>query len=167
MEIPLPRALTCGALAWNVIRNASREHPRASEAEVRFIAAMHAAEDGLGSGLDAAPWLGYFRHRSTWCMCLGWMFFNEVFDGLLTWMPTYLYKAHGFDLKALGGASFVIFFSGFIGEPVGGALGDAWLARGGPPNLVFRTLFGIAAAVTTASIFSVALLHDECDYTAL
>ncbi len=152
----------CGAAAWSVIRNTPREHPHINEAEARFIAEAHAAEDRAGSDLagnnDAAPWTAYFRHRSTWCMCLGWLFFNEVFYGLLTWMPTYLYRVHGFDIRALGGASFTIFFLGFVGELFGGALGDAWLAHGGAPNLVFRTLFGVAAAVTTASIFSVAFV---------
>ena len=62
-------------------------------------------------------------------MCLGWMFFNAVFYGLLTWMPTYLFKVHGLDIKTLGGASFIIFFSGFVGELVGGWIGDAWRAQ--------------------------------------
>jgi ACS family D-galactonate transporter-like MFS transporter len=63
-------------------------------------------------------------------MCCGWMFFNTVFYGLLTWMPTYLFKVHGFDIKTLGSASFVIFFAGLIG----GLIGDAWRARGGAPT---------------------------------
>ena len=67
-------------------------------------------------------------------MCLGWMFFNTTFYGLLTWMPTYLFKVHDFDIKTLGGASFIIFFSGFVGELVGGWIGDCWRGRGGAPK---------------------------------
>ena len=47
-----------------------------------------------------------------------------------------------------------------MGELTGGWLGDHWLARGGAPNLVYRTLFGIAAVVATVSIFSVAYVKD-------
>ena len=93
-------------------------------------------------------------------MCFGWMFFNTVWYGLLTWMPNYLFKVHGFDIKQLGGASFVIFFSGFVGELVGGYLSDLWKARGGSPNTVYRTLFGVAAIIATISIFSVSQVKD-------
>ena len=51
--------------------------------------------------------VGYFRFRSIWCMCLGWMFFNNVFYGLLTWLPNYLFKVHGFNIATPGGATFI------------------------------------------------------------
>jgi ACS family D-galactonate transporter-like MFS transporter len=63
-------------------------------------------------------------------------------------------------MKQLGGASFVIFLSGFIGELIGGYVADHWKARGGSPNLVYRTLFGIAAVVATVSIFAVSRATD-------
>jgi ACS family D-galactonate transporter-like MFS transporter len=102
-----------------------------------------------------------------WCMCLGWMFFNTVFYGLLTWMPTYLFKVHGLDIKQLGGALFIMFFAGFVGELVGGQIGDIWRARGGQPNTIFRTLFGIAAIVATISVFSVAYVTNAVTVVAL
>ena len=72
-------------------------------------------------------------------------------------MPTYLFKVHGFDIKQLGGSLFIIFFSGFVGELVGGQIGDRWreCAAAGRTS-IFRTLFGIAAIMATISIFAVA-----------
>jgi ACS family D-galactonate transporter-like MFS transporter len=157
----------CGALAWWYIRNSPSEHPSVNEAEAKHIETAHALEDSTdpvssGRGIGA-----YFAYRSVWCMCLGWMFFNTVFYGLLTWMPTYLFKVHGLDIKQLGGALFVMFFAGFIGELVGGQIADMWRARGGQPNKIFRTLFGIAAVVATVSIFSVAYVTDAVVVVAL
>jgi ACS family D-galactonate transporter-like MFS transporter len=152
--------MLCGLLAWWYIRNSPREHPMVSDAEARHIEEAHALEDAQNPQTSGGRWTAYFRYRSVWCMCLGWMFFNTVFYGLLTWMPNYLFRVHGFDIKTLGGASFIIFFSGFVGELVGGWIGDSWRARGGSPNRVFRTLFAIAAIFTTASIFSVAYVRD-------
>jgi len=152
--------MLCGLLAWYYIRNAPREHPSVNEAEARYIEQSHALEDADTPVSRGGSWMSYFRYRSVWCMCLGWMFFNTTFYGLLTWMPTYLFKVHNFDIKTLGGASFIIFFSGFVGELVGGWIGDFWRSRGGAPNLVFRTLFGIAAIFATMSIFFVAYVTD-------
>jgi ACS family D-galactonate transporter-like MFS transporter len=157
----------CGVLAWWYIRNSPSEHPSVNEAEARHIETAHAVEDSTdpvssGRGIGA-----YFAYRSVWCMCLGWMFFNTVFYGLLTWMPTYLFKIHGLDIKQLGGALFIMFFAGFVGELVGGQIADMWRERGGQPNQIFRTLFAIAAIVATISIFSVAYVTDAVAVVAL
>ena len=152
--------MLCGIWAWWYIRNEPRQHPSVNEAEARYLEQAHAMEDAASPAGSSSGWMAYFRFRSVWCMCLGWMFFNTTFYGLLTWMPTYLYKVHNFDIKSLGGASFIIFFSGFVGELVGGWIGDGWRARGGSPNMVFRTLFGIAAIMATVSIFLVAYIKD-------
>jgi ACS family D-galactonate transporter-like MFS transporter len=50
--------------------------------------------------------------------------------------------------------------TGFVGEMVGGYLSDFWKARGGSPNVVHRTLFGIAAIIATISIFLVSEVTD-------
>lgn len=152
--------MLCGLLAWHYIRNAPRDHPGVNEAEARHIEEAHAREDDLAPASHGGNVLGFFRYRSVWCMCLGWMFFNSVFYGLLTWMPTYLFRVHGLDIKSLGSASFFIFFAGFVGEIFGGVVADKWLAGGGHPNTVYRTLFGVAAVVATVSIFSVAYVGN-------
>jgi ACS family D-galactonate transporter-like MFS transporter len=148
--------MLCGLWAWYYIRNAPREHPSVNEAEARYIEQAHALEDAATPPSSGGSWIGYFKFRSVWCMCLGWMFFNVTFYGLLTWMPTYLFNVHNLDIKSLGGASFIIFFSGFVGELIGGWIGDRWRSSGGSPNLVYRTLFAIAAIMVTISIFLVA-----------
>ncbi|MCY1290530.1 putative sulfoacetate transporter SauU [compost metagenome] len=149
-----------GFMAWYYVRNSPREHRGVNEMEARYIeeaqASEHRAEPANLSGRS----LDFFKYRSVWCMAIGWMCFNTVFYGLLTWMPNYLNKVHGFDIKQMGGASFIIFFSGFIGELIGGWIADKWKEAGGRPNVVMRTLFGIAAVVATASIFSVAYVSD-------
>ena len=85
----------------------------------------------------------------------------------LTWLPSYLFAVHGFDIAALGGATFIIFFSGFIGELVGGWIGDQWRARGGRPNQVYRTMFAVAALFTTVSIFAVGYVMNPMAVVAL
>jgi ACS family D-galactonate transporter-like MFS transporter len=152
--------MACGLLAWWYIRNQPSDHPSVNAAEADYIAQAHAREDALAPPAGGGSLRAYFAYRSVWCMCLGWMFFNAVFYGLLTWMPTYLSTVHGLDIKQLGGSLFAMFFSGFVGELVGGQIADMWRMRGGQPNTIFRTLFGIAAIVATLSIIGVAFVHD-------
>jgi MFS transporter, ACS family, D-galactonate transporter len=159
--------MLCGILAWWYIRNNPSEHPSVNEAEARFIAEAHAQEDAQAPAPSGAGVWAFFLYRSVWCMGLGWMFFNTVFYGLLTWMPTYLFKVHGLDIKQLGGSLFTMFFAGFVGELVGGQIADYWRARGGAPNVIFRTLFSIAAVIATVSIFLVAYASDIVAIVAL
>ena len=159
--------VVAGIVAWRYIRNSPREHAGVNELEARYIeeaqASEHRAEPANLSGRS----LDFFKYRSVWCMAIGWMCFNTVFYGLLTWMPNYLNKVHGFDIKAMGGASFIIFFCGFVGELIGGWIADKWKEAGGRPNVVMRTLFGIAAVVATVSIFSVAYVTNPVVVVAL
>jgi ACS family D-galactonate transporter-like MFS transporter len=152
--------MLCGVFAWRYIRDNPADHPSVNEAEANFIAAAHAHEDSLAPTSTGRGVSAYFRHPSVWLMCLGWMSFNAVFYGLLTWMPNYLSAVYGMDIKQLGGSLFSMFFSGFIGELVGGQIADRWRARGGRPNVIFRTVFAVAAIVATLSIFSVAYVSD-------
>src|SRR6202043_708068 len=46
-------------------------------------------------------------------------------------------------------------------------IGDFWRSRGGTPNLVFRTLFGISAILATISIFFVAYVTNPVTVVVL
>lgn len=159
--------MLCGGFAWRYIRNSPADHPSVNKAEADFIANAHAHEDSLAPAAPGTGMWSYFRYRSIWCMCLGWMFFNAVFYGLLTWMPTYLSATQGLDFRHLGVSLFAMFFSGFVGELAGGQIADRWRVRGGRPNVIFRTLFGIAASVAAASILGVAYVHDPVGVVVL
>ncbi|MBO9535590.1 MFS transporter [Herbaspirillum sp.] len=156
-----------GIGAWYYIRNNPRDHAGVNDAEASYIEESHALEYSKEPENASGRTMDFFKYRSVWFMFFGWMCFNSVFYGLLTWMPNYLNKVHGFDIKQMGGASFIIFFSGFVGELVGGWIADKWKSAGASPNKVMRTLFGIAAVVATVSIFSVAYTKDPVTVVVL
>ncbi|WP_432261927.1 MFS transporter [Cupriavidus sp. TMH.W2] len=70
--------------------------------------------------------------------------------------------AREFDLSpAMQGLILSSFFLTYAFMPVPGSmLADKWKEAGGRPNVVMRTLFGIAAVVAMVSIFSVAYVTD-------
>jgi len=77
----------CGWWSWYYLRNSPRQHPSVNEAEARHIEQGHALEDAAAPTTARGNWTAFFRYRSVWCMCLGWMAYNTVFYGLLTWLP--------------------------------------------------------------------------------
>ena len=152
--------MIAGVFAWWYIRNHPREHAGVNEAEAAFIEEAHAADLAAEPAHASGKVMDFFKYRSVWGMFFGWMYVNALFYGLLTWMPTYLSKVHGMDIKQMGGAVFVMFFSGFVGEMVGGWIADKWKAAGASQAKVLRTLFGIASIIATIAIYNVARFKD-------
>jgi ACS family D-galactonate transporter-like MFS transporter len=159
--------MVAGFFAWSYIRNHPRQHPAVNEAEASYIEAAHAADQAAEPANASGKVLDFFKYRSVWGMFFGWMCFNALFYGLLTWMPTYLSKVHGLDIKQMGGAVFIMFFSGFVGEMVGGWIADKWRAAGASQSRVLRTLFGFASIVATIAIYTVARIKDPVTVVAL
>jgi ACS family D-galactonate transporter-like MFS transporter len=152
--------LIAGYFAWSYIRNHPREHPGVNEAEARYIEASHARDMANDPTVISGRVLDFFKYRSVWGMFFGWMCFNALFYGLLTWMPTYLSKVHGLNIKEMGGAVFIMFFSGFVGELVGGWVADKWRATGASQSKVLKSLFGFSSILATAAMFSVSQIKD-------
>lgn len=148
--------LLCGLGAWLYIRNHPRDHAGVNDEEADYIEQAQTVEHAKEASVLSGRTIDFFKYRSIWLMFFGFMCCTTLFYGLLTWMPTYLHKTQGFDLKQIGSASFIIFFCGFVGELVGGVITDKWLATGASRNLVMRTIFGFAGLVATVAVFSVA-----------
>lgn len=152
--------MVAGFFAWWYVRNHPREHAGVNDAEARYIEEAHAADHAAEPNNASGKVMDFFKYRSVWGMFFGWMCFNSLFYGLLTWMPTYLSKVHGFDIKQMGGAVFAMFFCGFVGELVGGWIADKWKESGASQTKVFRTLFGFSSIIATVAIYSVAQIKD-------
>lgn len=152
-----------GLAVWRFVRDTPAEHTKVNSTELAYIEAAHAAEDAEAEVAVADARRGllpYLKFRSFWGMCFGWLGFNGVFYGLLTWGPLYLSEAKGFSLGEVGWGTFVIFGAGFVGELIGGYLADWWRARGGSANLVMRTLLGTAGVIVVGGLVGVTLVSD-------
>lgn len=155
-----------GVWAWWYIRNNPAEHPKVNAAELAYITDAN-AEAAKTHGERKAMLKDLLKSRSVLAMFAGYACYNSVFYGLLTWMPSYLHKAHNLDIKAMGGATFLIFMCRFIGEIFGGWLADKWKDAGGAPNKVMRTMFGGSAAIAALCILLVAYTKDAITVISL
>ncbi len=159
--------MLAGWLAWSYIRNHPREHPGVNDAEASYIERSHAADAAAEAPHASGRVLDFFRYRSVWGMFFGWMCFNALFYGLLTWMPNYLSKVYGLNIQQMGGAVFAMFFSGFVGEMVGGWIADKWMTAGASKSRVLRTLFGVSSIIATLAIYGVSQIKDPVSVVVL
>ena len=149
--------------AWRALfRDDPRDHPGVSDAELREIG-------GVAPG-DAAhtpvPWRRLARNRSLVMLCVmyagaiyGWYFF-------LTWLPTYLKEARGFDLRTAGSLSSLPLLGIATGVWLGGLASDRLARTRGArarriPGMValpFAAVCTLAAAHTASPTGAVVLL---------
>ena len=86
--------LVWAALFFRWYRDDPRQHPAVNAAE----AAVLPVETGGGAEFKA-PWRALFTSRTVWCLCGQYFACSYSFWFFITWFPTYLLKARGFDVK--------------------------------------------------------------------
>jgi MFS family permease len=143
------------AAAWFAwFRDDPRRHRGVNAAELAKIAGDAGADDA-SLAHPRVPW-GALGGRSL--LALYAMYFGAIYGWYfyLTWLPTYLLRARGFDLKAVGWLAALPLLSIAAGSLAGGAISDVLVRRLGAraglrlPGLVGLPLAALAivAAVT-------------------
>jgi MFS family permease len=140
------------ALAWFAwFRDDPRTHRSVNAAELAVIGADPPTPH------PSVPWGTLVRSRNLAALCA--MYFGAIYGWYfyLTWLPTYLLRARGFDLTSVGWLAALPLLGIAAGSFVGGFLADALSRRFGVriglriPGVVGLPLAAVAivAAVTT------------------
>lgn len=91
------------AVIWYAVYRDPTKHPRANEQERQYLLENGARIDETDDSEAAKiKWRTLFRYRTIRGMMLGFFCLNFVIYFFLTWFPTYLKDARGFDLAQLG-----------------------------------------------------------------
>lgn len=158
---------------WWWFRDDPSTHPRVNAAELQLIATSGVE---IESRHDSVPWSLLLRNRTMLMLCLmyvgaiyGWYFY-------ITWLPTYLLRARGFDLTQVGWLAalplLAIAAGVFLGGWLSDLLTDRWGTRAGrrAPGLIGFPLAATAAVVavlTPSPIASALLLSAAAGLAAL
>ena len=129
------------SLLWTVLyvwvfRNTPVEHPWVKPAE---LAEINAHTKVLTQAIKGkTPWKEMIKKM--WLVtfvdfCYGWSLW--VF---LTWLPSYLKDARGFDLKQLALFTALPLLAGVVGDTLGGVVSDAIFKRTGDLKLARRVM---------------------------
>ncbi|MEP6703413.1 MAG: MFS transporter [Acidobacteriota bacterium] len=117
---------------------------------------------------EASPgWLELLRYRQTWAIVAARFLVDPIWWLYITWLPLFLYKVHGFDLKQIGLFAWVPYVAADAGSLFGGWLSGYLIGRGWTVNaarkavIAFAALLmpaGIAAAITSDSMMALVLI---------
>jgi MFS transporter, ACS family, D-galactonate transporter len=143
-------------VVWVLFYRSPREHARANEEEVAYIeegGARAAAEERSQHDL---PWRDLFRYRTVLGMMLGFFCLNYVIYFFITWFPSYLVDARGFDLLKLGVFGVLPALVAIPGGWIGGLTSDALVRRG--HSVTTARKVPLVGGMTFASVIALAVI---------
>jgi ACS family glucarate transporter-like MFS transporter len=153
-------------LFWDQFRDAPREHPECSSAEVDLIEAGRPPDATDPAGVvRGVPWSAILRSRSLWLQCLMQLLGNVAWTLLITWLPTYLMEVYRVDLGAAGLLSSLPLFAGMAGCLLGGLATDRLTRRFG--LLWGRSLLGLVSRVAAGLAVAGCFIGHSAGITAL
>jgi len=120
----------------------------------RALSAATADEARTGEGPSLRQMLA---RPELWGTCVGHFAANYPFYLVLSWLPLYLVKAHGYSLTSmaeLGGAVYVLSAAVALAA---GFFADRWMARGTGSNQARKSMIGAASVVAIVCMLMCAL----------
>ncbi|HET6970061.1 MAG TPA: MFS transporter [Phenylobacterium sp.] len=133
---------------WLLIYRRPREHKRVGAAEL-----AHIESDGVDPPIAATPWRVLFRKRETWAYAIGKFLIDPIWWMYLFWLPDFLQKRHGLDLKTFGPPLVAIYLLSDVGSVAGGWLSSRFIRQGWSVNRARKTTMLICALAVTPIAF--------------
>ena len=113
---------------WWPIYDRPESHPRVGKAELALI------QSDPADPPVRIPWGTLLRHRQTWAFAIGKFMTDPVWWLYLFWIPDFLNRNHGIDLRTIGPPLVVIYLVADVGSIGGGWLSSALIKRGWTVN---------------------------------
>lgn len=133
---------------WLFIYKRPEEHKRLSAAELAYI------QSDPVEPTASVPWRRLFPHRQTWAFGIGKFLTDPIWWVYLFWLPDFLNKQHGLDLKNFGIPLAVIYVIADIGSVGGGYISSALIKRGWTINRSRKTAMLICALAVVPIVFA-------------
>jgi len=138
---------------WLMVYRSPDNHPRLRRSELAYI------RSDPPDPMVKIPWRTLLSHRQTWAFAVGKFMTDPIWWLYLFWIPDFLGKKHGFDLKNIGLPLVVIYLVADVGSIGGGWLSGRFLKRGWSPNRARK----IAMLICALSVVPVSLAANVAD----
>lgn len=129
-------------IAWLLIYRRPEEHQAVGAEELALIRSDPVQPAGH------MPWRGLFRVRQTWAYAIPKFLTDPIWWMFLFWLPDFLGKRYGLDLKSFGPPLVVIYVISDLGSIAGGWVSSRLIKAGWSVNGARKlTMLGCALAV--------------------
>jgi ACS family hexuronate transporter-like MFS transporter len=135
-------------LAWIPLYNSPEKHSRVSPAEL-----AHIQSDPPDSPVRI-PWVRLLKYRQTWAFALGKFMTDPVWWLYLFWIPDFLNRNYGIDLRTVGPPLVAIYLIADVGSIGGGWLSSFFLKRGWTPNAARKVAMLVMALSVLPIMFA-------------
>jgi len=132
---------------WLLMYRTPRTHKRVSAAELAHI------ESDPADPVEPIPWTRLLGKRETWAYAIGKFLIDPIWWMFLFWLPDFLQKRHGLDLKTFGPPLVVIYLLSDVGSVGGGWLSSRFIKMGWSINRARKTTMLICALLATPVAF--------------
>jgi MFS transporter, ACS family, hexuronate transporter len=133
---------------WWATYDNPETHQSLSAAELAYIRSDPA------EATTPVPWAAVMRHREAWAFAIGKFMTDPIWWLYLFWIPDFLQRNHGLDLKSLGLPIVVIYLIADVGSIGGGWLSSRLISRGWTINAARKTAMLICALCVVPIIFA-------------
>ncbi|GAA4809787.1 MFS transporter [Sphingosinicella ginsenosidimutans] len=113
---------------WVIYYRRPREHPRVTTEEIAHI------ESDPPIVQREVPWRRLLATRQAWAYMAGRFLIDPVWWMFLFWLPDFLHRQYGIDLKGYGPPLVAVYIIADIGSILGGWASSRMLARGATAN---------------------------------
>jgi ACS family hexuronate transporter-like MFS transporter len=133
---------------WLIIYRKPEDYTRLSKAELAYIRSDPA------ESTEKIPWSRLLPHRQTWAFAIGKFLTDPIWWVYLFWLPDFLDKRHGLDLKTFGIPVAVIYIIADVGSVGGGWISSSLIKRGWTINKGRKTAMLICALAVVPIVFA-------------
>ena len=128
---------------WLLVYRKPQMHKRVSPVELAHI------QSDPPDPAASVSWVRLLGKRETWAYAVGKFMIDPIWWMFLFWLPDFLQKRHGLDLKSFGPPLVAIYLVSDFGSVAGGWLSSAFIRRGWTINRARKTTMLICALAAT------------------
>jgi ACS family hexuronate transporter-like MFS transporter len=139
---------------WWLIYDKPEQHKWLSREELNLIKEGRDEPTAADATARVYTWRELLRYRQTWGIVVARFLVDPVWWLYITWLPLYLSKVYGFDLKKIGLFAWVPFVAADAGSLAGGWLSGFLIARGWSVNGARKIVIGLSSLLMPAGIFA-------------
>jgi len=133
---------------WWVIYRLPEDHPRVGVEELAHI------RSDPQTPVVAVSWGRMFRVKETWAFAVGKFLIDPIWWMFLFWLPDFLVRRHGLNLKTFGPPLIAVYLMSNFGSIAGGWMSSWMMRRGASANRARKVTMLICALCVLPIVFA-------------